>query len=301
MNYVLQNVASEDMVQLFAPLPAVSGTPVLGLVDTDVEVRIRKAGATGYTVKTLVPADWVERGGGNYSIQFSASDFDTLGAFRYQVIAVGATPFIQYEDLLYIVEEIPAYPVDPPSINPQDGTPPGVSPDPVYQGSTLTISGSDLGGATLVTIGGVAVPITFASDSQLQVTVTKPDVVIGTDRPIVVETPGGQATAEVDVVLDPNDIPGSGMVNLYGFVHNPKDGSPYEGIAVYGKVLDMANIGMGVGWTDDTVTGSTDGNGRFDIFLPRGVRVEVAIPRIRYRRVFKTPDVATANIFTEIP
>jgi hypothetical protein len=301
MNYVVQSVASEDMIQLFEPAPATPGTPVVGVAYTEVTVKIRKNGASGFTEKTLVLADWTDRGGGNYSLQFSASDFDTLGAFRFQVIPNGGDPFVKYEDVLYVVEEIPVFPSDPPTINDQDDATPGITPDPVYQGSTLTINGADLGGASSVTIDGVSVPITSSTDAQLQVTVTSPDVEIGTGLNVVVETSGGTATSSVDVVLDPADIPGDGMVEIYGYIHSPGTGQPRSGISVYAYILDMPHIAMGVGWVDEKVSAVTDGNGKFSLDLPRNVRVELVIPKTRYRRVFDTPDQVTANYLTEIP
>lgn len=301
MNYVLQGVASEDMIQLFSPPPALAGTPVTGLVDTDVAIKILKQGEVGFSTKTITPADWVDRGGGNYSLQFSATDFDTLGIFRYRVEVAGATPFIVYEDLLNVVATIPTVIQDPPTINPQTGSPPGFSPDPVERGGTLTINGTNLEGTSAVTIGGVPATITAVGPGQVQVTVpaTAP---LGEGVVVELTTPGGSTTGTVEVVLAGTDIPGEGMINLYGFIHDPATGQRVgAGIGVEGRVLDMPNLHMGVMWTDDVVQVSTNSSGRWDMFLPREVRVEISIPRTRYRRVFITPDLAMANIVTEIP
>jgi hypothetical protein len=301
MNYVLQSVASEDMVQLFSPPPSLPGTPVTGLVDTDVTVKIQKQGEAGFTTKVIVPSDWVDRGGGNYSIQFSAADFDTLGIFRYRLEPAGATPFIVYEDLLNVVETIPTVTQDPPTINSQTGSPPGLTPDPVERGATLTINGTNLEGTSAVTVGGVLATITATGPGQVQVTVplTAP---LGEDVEVELTTPGGSTTGTVEVVLAGADIPGDGMINLYGYIHLPGTGQRAgAGIGVEGRVLDMPNLHMGVMWTDDVVSVSTDSTGRWDMFLPREVRVEISIPRTRYRRVFTTPDQPTANIVTEIP
>ena len=68
-----------------------------------------------------------------------------------------------------------------------------------------------------------------------------------------------------------------------------------------GRVLDMPNIGDGVGWTDEVKQVDTDANGYFSIYMPRNTRIEIQIPRTRYRREFVTPDLPEANLFTEIP
>lgn len=295
MRYVLQSVASEDTVQLFDS----SSLPVTGVLVSQVQLWIRKAPEVGYTLKVLGVLDWVETDNGNYAIQFSAADFDVLGLFRYKVISPTAA-FIQYEDGLEVVDEIPQFPVDIPQINEQTDTPAGVVPDPVYRGSNLTINGTDLLGALSVTIGGVAVPIVSNTNGQIVVTVT-PSVDLGPDQNVVVTTAGGVATAQVDVVLNPVDIPGAGMCRIYGYVYYPGSGDPLAGVGVWGRVLDMPNIDSGVAWTDDVVQVTTDTNGLFEIYLPRLDKVEISIPKSRYRRVFTTPDLASANLFTEIP
>lgn len=296
MRYVLQNFPSEDTVQLFDS----SNNPVVGVLFGDIEVYIRKEGEAGYTQKTIGAGDWTDRGNGNYSIDFLGSDFDKLGLFRYQIVSP-TSAFLTYQDALVVTDEIPLFPVNPPHINEQTDTPIGISPDPVYRGSQLTISGTDLGNALQVTIGGVAVPIVTNTDAQIVVDAISA-VSLGDDQIVEVTTPGGKADSTVDVVLDPADIPGAGMVMLYGYIHSVvENGSPKEGVGVLGRVLDMPNIGDGVGWTDEVKKVSTDVNGYFSIYMPREVRIEIQIPYIRYRREFVTPNVATANLFTEIP
>ena len=296
MIYVKQNVASEDMVQLFDS----AGTPVTGLADTDVLVKIRKEGEAGFTTKVIAALDWVDRGGGNYALQFSAADFDTVGLFQYQVTPVTPGTFVNYQDSLNVLTAIPVFPPSPPSINPQTGTPPGVLPDPVYREDTLTINGSDLAGATSVTIGGISVPITGNTDSEVQVTVLA-TVPLGDDLAVVVTTPGGTDDALVSVRLNPSSVPGLGQVQIYGQIFQTGTTNPLAGVGCQARILDMPNIADGVAWTDDVVSVSTNTNGIFTFSLPRGRRVEVLISKIRYRRVFVTPDVVSADLFREIP
>lgn len=297
MIYVKQNQQSEDMVQLFNT----AGTPVTGLANTDVVLNIRKAGASGYSVKALGAGDFVDRGDGNYAIQFAAADFDTLGLFQYQLTPVVAGTFVGYQDQLQVVDTIPSFPPPPPVINQQTDTPPGVTPDPVYRGQTLTINGSDLAGAQSVTIDGVTVPITANTNDQIQVTVLDPDVPLGDDLVVEVTTPGGTDQTTVDVRLDPSQVPGLGQVEIYGQIFKTGTTDPYEGVSCRATLLDMPNIEDGVGWTDNVIQVSTNSNGIFSFSLPRGKRVEVLISALRYRRVFETPDVDRADLFREIP
>lgn len=295
MRYVKQNVQSEDTIQLFDS----AGNPVIGVAFGDVTVWIRKDGDTGYTQKVIGAGDWTDRGNGNYALDFLSTDFDTLGLFRYQVVSTTSV-FVPYSDGLEVVEEIPLFPPQPPVINEQTDTPPGVLPDPVYRGSTLTISGSDLGGALQVTIGGVPVPIISNTDSEIQVTVLS-TVPLG-DQTVEVTTPGGQDSTTVTVVLNPADIPGAGMCNIYFFTHSATlKGQPKDGVGAWAQILDMPNIEDGVGWIDEKQLAESNTDGRVDFWLPRLTRCEVGCPRLRYQRVFTVPDVAEANLFTEVP
>lgn len=57
--------------------------PATGVLYTDLVVQIKKQGATSFTTKALVPSDWVNLGGGIYSLSFSPSDMDTVGDFTF--------------------------------------------------------------------------------------------------------------------------------------------------------------------------------------------------------------------------
>lgn len=297
MRFVLQGVASEDTVQLFDT----GGNPVPGILLAAIEVWIRKEGQAGFVQKTVLAGEWTDRGNGNYALDFSAGDFDTLGLFQYQVLST-ASAFVPYQDALDVIDEIPVFPPDPPVINEQTDSPPGVSPDPVYRGDTLTISGENLGQALSVTVNGVLCPITSNTDSEIQVTVLDPDVPLGVDVPVVVKTAGGEDSATVTVVLSPGDIPGAGMCNIYFFVHSAElKGQPKEGVGAWANILDQPNIEDGVGWGDEDILSSSNTDGRIDFWLPRNKRCEVGCPYLNYRRVFMVPDVAEANLFTEVP
>jgi gliding motility-associated-like protein len=65
-----------------------------------------------------------------------------------------------------------------------------VSPSPVIEGQTLTISGTNFTGATLVSIGGVSVPFTVVSSTSITV-----NLPLGlTSGKLTVTTPGGTAS-----------------------------------------------------------------------------------------------------------
>jgi len=310
MKYVLQSVQSEDTIQLFEPSPpSAVGTPKTGLAHTDVAVFIRKAGEAGYSLKTITALDWEDRGDGNYALQFTAANFDTIGQFRYRISPVTGGDFVIYDDDVIVVEEIPVLPAeDPPVINLQTDSPPGLSPNPVQQGTTLSINGQNLLGASEVKIGGVVVPITANTNDQIQVTVTKPvppgtpGVPIGS-HVVEVTTPGGTVspTTLLKVILNIADLPGSGFCVIHGTLYDWKTNLPAEGIGVFARLLDMPNLGMGIGWSDDTKTVATNSNGYFEIEVPRKVKIELSIPRDRYRRILIVPDAARADYISEIP
>ena len=302
MRFVLQGVASEDTVQLFDTL----GNPVVGVPLAQIEVWIKKETDTNFNLKVVAVGEWTDRGNGNYALDFSGSDFDTLGLFRYQVLST-VSAFIPYADALEVVDAVPLFPPDPPVINEQSDVPPGVIPDPVYRGTTLTINGANLSGALTVTIGGIPCPITSNTDTQIEVTVLDPDVALG-EQTVVVKTAGGEASTTVRVALDPADIPGSGMCNIYFYTHlsEPQTvglpgGYPVSGIGAWGQVLDLPNIQDGVGWVDKKQIKESNTEGRVDFWFPRNVRCEVGCPRLKYRRVFTVPDLSEANLFTQVP
>ena len=304
MRYVKKDVASEDTIQLFDA----SGASVDGVLFSEVVVTIRKEGSSGFVSKTITNANWVNRSAttsGNYAIIFSLGDFDTLGIFRYRVSPVTPGHFVPIEDSVVVVDSLPSVFSDPPTIDPQSATLPGVSPDPVEQGATLTIRGSDLAGATDLRIKKTATetgtPLTILTNTDGEITATVPaSTPLGENQILIIETPGGQDDARVSVVLNAASIPGSGLCAITGTIRNAK-GEPQSGVGVVGRMLDMPNLVDGFLWTDDIISVTTDANGSFSISLPRKRRVEIMIRVGRYRREFIVPDLATADLFTQIP
>lgn len=74
----------------------------------------------------------------------------------------------------------------------------GVNPDPVRRGEVLTLSGTDLSGAS-VTIGGVAQTVTSATASTITLAVAS-GTPLGLAQPVVVTTVGGSANTTVEVL-----------------------------------------------------------------------------------------------------
>lgn len=71
--------------------------PATGVLYTDIVVQIKKQGATAFTTKSLVPSDWVNLGGGIYSLSFSSSDMDTLGDFTFTMSSAKFDNFVYDE------------------------------------------------------------------------------------------------------------------------------------------------------------------------------------------------------------
>jgi len=302
MNTVLKSVATEDAVQLFDS----NNVPVDNLLHSEVLVTIKKEGDPGFTSKSILISDWIDRTAvtpGLYTLKFSIGDVDTAGIFRYRITPVTPGAFVTYQDQLHVVTTFPTYPAqDPPTLNLQTDAPPGVGTDPVAHNATLNLNGKDLANATSVTIDGVIVAITANTDSQIQVTVGTA-ISPGKNKVINIDTPGGRVSGKVEVTYDASSIPGSGIIELTGQVWNPENypPTPYADVPVFGRLIAMPNLTMGVAWGDREQKVKTDSNGFFSLKLPRGVRVQIRIPATRYKRVFTTPNQATANIFTQIP
>lgn len=82
-------------------------------------------------------------------------------------------------------------------------------------------------------------------------------------------------------------------------------GAPVADAAVSARILGMPtllNTGVvGVGISDDLTSVKTDSNGFFSIDLARSVVVDILIPAINYRRTLTVPNLASAELFTQIP
>lgn len=86
---------------------ALNDVPALGVPYTDLTVRYKKQGQTSMTLKILTGSDWVELGGGLYSLSFSANEMDTVGGFTY-TLESGATLFNNFLYDEFTIEAVAA-------------------------------------------------------------------------------------------------------------------------------------------------------------------------------------------------
>jgi len=90
---VFQGQASERVVYLVN-----GGTPVTGLLDTDVTLRFRKKGGS-FQNKTLAPENFSELEVGFYSVNFEGSELDTLGPFTFRINGAGIDQYVEIFDV----------------------------------------------------------------------------------------------------------------------------------------------------------------------------------------------------------
>ncbi len=91
-------------------------------------------------------------------------------------------------------------PVDPPTVT-------GISTDVAVRGDRVTVTGTFfVPGATSVTVGGVAATDVMVSTDGTEVSFLVPTGSGGTDRPVVVSTPGGSVSAGTLTVTEPLEI-----------------------------------------------------------------------------------------------
>lgn len=93
---------------------ALADVPALGVIYTNVVVNFKKQGQSTFTTKVLVSADWVELGGGLYSITFSPTDNDTLGDFTYTLAGPDFDNFL-YDSYSVMAATPGASPTPPPT------------------------------------------------------------------------------------------------------------------------------------------------------------------------------------------
>lgn len=307
MNYLKLSTDAEVSLQLFDS----SDTPVNAMGVADVLVEIRKSNEGGFSQKPPIPlvlnTDWFIRSAttpGMYILKFLAADTNVLGLLRLRVSAVVPGTFKTYEEAFTVVSALPVFPVDPPTINSQTNNPKGITPDPVAHNGTLTINGTNLGGATSVTIDNEVCAITANTSTLIQCTVPN-TILVGVDKVVAVTTPGGTVVGTVEVTFDPTDIPGEGFINLVGRVMSPKTSTWAYGAGVEARMVGLPSSVMGVGWQNQAKRTTTDPNGWFSIAMPRGVKVRVEIPSTGFYRTFDTPTLAqnanpTLNVYTEV-
>jgi len=90
---VFQGQANERVVYLVN-----GGTPVTGLVDTDVTLRFRKKGED-FQNKALTSTNFKELEVGLYSIDFEGNELDTLGPLTFRINGAGIDQYVETFDV----------------------------------------------------------------------------------------------------------------------------------------------------------------------------------------------------------
>jgi len=122
---VFQGQASERVVYLVN-----GGTPVTGLLDTDVVLRFRKKGGS-FQNKTLAPENFSELEVGLYSVNFEGSELDTLGPFTFRINGAGIDQYVETFD----VDPIYLGAIVPPDVCIVSGNIMDLGGDPVWNAS----------------------------------------------------------------------------------------------------------------------------------------------------------------------
>ena len=187
VDLVVDNIQIDTTLPFSAPAPSITGfNPTSGTVGTSVTISGTNFGATqsGGSVKfngvTAVPTTW-----SNSSIVATVPASATTGPIT--VITAGGTAST-------INLATPNFTVNGATPNITDFTP---ASGPV--GTQITINGSNLSGATSVTVNGTAVQ-SIDSNTAVQIKVTVASATTGSG-PIVVNTPGGQATSATNFTV----------------------------------------------------------------------------------------------------
>jgi hypothetical protein len=199
MSQIVQQSTINDLI---VTLLDSGGSPVTGLTYDEVTCSYRKEGQSSFTSKTLTALVFDEIGSGVYTIEFSADELDTNGAF------------------LFIV------------------------------------NGSDIVQSVVI------------------------------------------VTIEEESTNDSVDISVS-TCTLTGHLFNAT-GEPLQNVAVSARVLNRPAILNNVAVDSEIVSAKTDENGQFFLTLIRNLDVVINIPKVNYERRLVVPNVASANLFTEV-
>ncbi len=89
-----QNVTINTISTLTAVLVNSSNAPVTSLPYTAVSVSYRKYGGSSFTSKSLSSSDWAEIGLGVYTVKFTATELNTLGALVWVVNSASTVQFV---------------------------------------------------------------------------------------------------------------------------------------------------------------------------------------------------------------
>jgi len=119
---VFQGYATERVVYL-----TLAGSPVTGLIETDLTLRFRKNGGS-FQEKTLTQDNFTELETGFYAINFESSEMNALGQFVFRITGGPIEPYVQTFDI------VPVYlgAITPPNICVVSGNIIDLGGDPVW-------------------------------------------------------------------------------------------------------------------------------------------------------------------------
>jgi len=291
---------------------ASDGSPATGLVAADIQVDIKKAGATSFSVKSLIDpvSATADIGAGANGTVTTTVDTPGVGgnAYTIEVVVPGGTSALSVDVTAQVITV---------SLDVTSGTPNGAANTATLiaaaieaeldisavasgtgadaisgaEGPTAFTGGVD-GNLREFSLGFYEIDLSAANTStagSLDVRVTGPTI-----RTQLV-------SAFIAVVAPTNPVASQPppRTSLFGFVYQA-DGSPAQNISVSAKILSQPTIlhplteGMvlGIG----LVTARTDADGFFSISLVSGAQVDVFIPASGFRRTLTVPSVST-NLF----
>jgi hypothetical protein len=294
---------------------ASDGSAATGLTASDIQVDVKKAGASSFTSKALVdPASATgDIGAGANGTVTTTVDTPGLGgnAYTVEVLVPGGTSALSASlvgtTLTVSLDVIGGAPNDP--ANTASLIAAAIS---LETGITAVASGT--GADSISAIEG---PTTFTGGLdgnlreftlgyyEIDLTALETDTAGSLDIRITGVTIRTQLiTGFVATVAPANPIATQPppLTALFGFVFQAS-GAPYVGAAVSAKILSMPTVlhpqteGMVLG--TGLVTVRTDADGFFSISLVAGAQVDVFIPSSNYRRTLLVPS-STTNLF-DIP
>ena len=291
---------------------ASDGSAATGLTASDIQVDVKKAGASSFSSKSLVdPASaTADIGAGADGTVTTTVDTPGLGgnAFTIEVVVPGGTSALSAAlvgtVLTVDLDVIAGVPNDPANTAALIAT--AIS---LEVGITAAASGT---GADSISAAEGPTTFTGGLDGNLRefslgyyeidLTATETDTEGNLDIRITGPVIRTQLiTGFVAIVAPANPIATQPppLTALFGFVFKA-DGTPAQDAAVSAKILAMPTVlhpqteGMVLG--TGLVTVKTDVDGFFSISLVSGAQVDVFIPSSNYRRTLTVPS-STTNLF----
>lgn len=278
--------------------------PVTGLAPADVTVKYKKAGQT--TLQTFVTntTNWIELGGGYYTLIFGANDADTVGTFIYTVTSADFNNLIfdQYnivdsnstsdqqayfqdvacERTVYIeLVGVPAISVDPDNVLCQ-----------IKKAGQIGFSTKDLSGDNWINLGEGFYTIKFSAADMSRV------------GSFIYKLEGDDFdnfAYDEFVILPASDTTVADKCIVSGQFVNLAASNPGMQVRVSARPVEFpARIGDRMVTAGEVYT-FLDHTGSFELPLLRGSTCIFEVPRAAIRHQIEIPDAASANLIDLLP